>query len=80
MLEGGLPAWKAAGGPVDTSAAPDSAVQRSKQAASTSAAVSTRYKAVLKKDKVGSGDVMAAWGSSLSFWQLFVCGRVGSRG
>lgn len=50
VLEGGLPAWKAAGGPVDTSAA-DDVDQRPKQAA-RSGSGSTKYKATLKKDKV----------------------------
>lgn len=51
MLEGGLPAWKAAGGPLDTSAARDEDLQRSKSAA-RSVAGPTKYKAKLKKDKV----------------------------
>lgn len=52
MLEGGLPAWKAVGGPTDTSPATDQQLQVSKQAARQSPS-STKYKAALKKDKVG---------------------------
>jgi 3-mercaptopyruvate sulfurtransferase SseA len=52
-LEGGLPAWKAAGGPVDTTAAPPEALSRAKQAARQQVEGATKYKAHLKHDKVG---------------------------
>jgi hypothetical protein len=53
VLEGGLPAWKAAGGPVDDSAVPDDSVHRASKAAK-GPVQGTKYKAVLKKDKVSA--------------------------
>lgn len=49
-----MPAWKAAGGPVESSPAASEDVQRSRSAARGPAAAggSLKYKAQLKKDKV----------------------------
>jgi 3-mercaptopyruvate sulfurtransferase SseA len=55
VLEGGLPAWKAAGGELDSSRAPQHALTLSRDAArgaGGSSSSSPTYKAVLKKDKV----------------------------
>lgn len=56
VLEGGLPAWKAAGGPTDTSpATPEQLVlSRTASRAAAGSSSSSGYKAVLKNDKVRS--------------------------
>lgn len=51
MLDGGLPAWKAIGGPLDTAPVDDSALQAPARAAQAPPGA-TRYRASLARDEV----------------------------
>lgn len=53
VLEGGLPAWKAIGGELDTSAVDDQQLQAATEAARAAASGRTmKFKSTLKQDKV----------------------------
>ncbi|GBF94260.1 3-mercaptopyruvate sulfurtransferase [Raphidocelis subcapitata] len=60
VLEGGLPAWKAAGLPLETDAVTDEAMRAATEAARATGGGPARYKARLARDKVKSLSEMRA--------------------